>query len=47
MPAFIGTCFPHLCELDLSHNQLSGTIPTDIWTGVPKLEQVKVGRRTS
>lgn len=29
-------------ELDLSHNQLSGTIPPDIWRGLPKLEQAKL-----
>ena len=28
IPDFIGRCFPHLLELDLSHNQLSGNIPT-------------------
>lgn len=29
-------------ELDLSHNRLSGTIPSDIWRGLPNLEQAKL-----
>lgn len=29
-------------ELDLSHNRLSGTIPSDMWRGLPKLEQAKL-----
>jgi hypothetical protein len=42
IPGWLGTCFPHLLELDLSHNQLSGSIPGGIWSGLANLEQAKL-----
>jgi LRR receptor-like serine/threonine-protein kinase FLS2 len=29
-------------ELDISFNQISGSIPSDIWRGLPDLEQFKM-----